>query len=572
MELMGKTELFDKCVEYYEMNGKRWYKLKDICENLGMKSVNVTYVSSKISNINTIKKKVSVNKKEKGMILTLINNEGIFELVDYYEGWDIFNFRKYNKMLIELERERLLNNRMELTFQEEMMYKIDPIKYSLENIKKIRGGEIEADIYNPNDPNNKRFFKAVLSGKDECDYEKEGIISNGEEESIKEVYDYNITKLFDVDIMTYTINNNKWYNTPDICTIFGYSRNSTTNLRSVVSKDNIYECHTKVKNRQTQKTKLINIYGVFEIIDKHYGNYIYDFKHRNKELIKTERERLIKKEDISVEIKEKINNINEEEQMELTIIEQREVLGKDFKIYGDVENPLFLAKDVSEWIEHNKSSELINNVDEDEKLKAIVSHSGQNREMWFLTEEGLYEVLMSSRKSIAKQFKKQVKSILKDIRKNGMYATDELLNNPDLLIQVATKLKEEREERRKLELENKRIAIEKKLAEDTLEIQKPKVEYYNEVLDYNGSMTTTQVAKSLGISSATSLNRILKDAKVLYKVGGQWVLTAPYVGLGYTKEKSYANDIGTLYKNTQWTEKGKKFIYDLLVDLQYIKK
>jgi hypothetical protein len=44
------------------------------------------------------------------------------------------------------------------------------------------------------------------------------------------------------------------------------------------------------------------------------------------------------------------------------------------------------------------------------------------------------------------------------------------------------------------------------------------------------------------------------------------------VGLEYTKEKSYANDIGTLYKNTQWTEKGKKFIYDLLVDLQYIKK
>ena len=57
--------------------------------------------------------------------------------------------------------------------------------------------------------------------------------------------------------------------------------------------------------------------------------------------------------------------------------------------------------------------------------------SGQNREMWFLTEDGLYEVLMQSRKPIAKEFKKQVKQILKEIRKHGMYATDELLDNAD---------------------------------------------------------------------------------------------------------------------------------------------
>lgn len=61
----------------------------------------------------------------------------------------------------------------------------------------------------------------------------------------------------------------------------------------------------------------------------------------------------------------------------------------------------------------------LKNVDEDEKLKAIITHSGQNREMWFLTEDGLYEVLMQSRKPIAKQFKKEVKKILKQIRQTG---------------------------------------------------------------------------------------------------------------------------------------------------------
>ena len=106
---------------------------------------------------------------------------------------------------------------------------------------------------------------------------------------------------------------------------------------------------------------------------------------------------------------------------ELQIIDERELLGKEFKMYGDFENPLFLAKDVAEWIEHSKTSMMLEGVDEDEKLKETIFTSGQNREVWFLTEDGLYEVLMQSRKPIAKQFKKEVKAILKEYRKHGKY-------------------------------------------------------------------------------------------------------------------------------------------------------
>lgn len=62
-------------------------------------------------------------------------------------------------------------------------------------------------------------------------------------------------------------------------------------------------------------------------------------------------------------------------------------------------------------------NEMVSRVDEDEKLKCLIGTSGQNREMWFLTEDGLYEVLMQSRKPIAKAFKKEVKQILKDLKK-----------------------------------------------------------------------------------------------------------------------------------------------------------
>lgn len=154
----------------------------------------------------------------------------------------------------------------------------------------------------------------------------------------------------------------------------------------------------------------------------------------------------------------------------LQVVEQREVLGKEFKIYGDFENPLFLAKDVAEWIEHSKSDVMLKSVDDNEKVKVnnvyVDGRTGGNG-VWFLTEDGLYEVLMQSRKPIAKEFKKEVKKILKTIRQNGMYVTEKLLDNPDLAIQAFTKLKEEREKRKALEIK--------------IESDKPKVLFANAV-------------------------------------------------------------------------------------------
>ena len=54
---------------------------------------------------------------------------------------------------------------------------------------------------------------------------------------------------------------------------------------------------------------------------------------------------------------------------EIKVIDEREVLGKHFRVYGDIENPLFLAKDVAEWIEHSNITRMLSSVDEDEKVK-----------------------------------------------------------------------------------------------------------------------------------------------------------------------------------------------------------
>lgn len=101
---------------------------------------------------------------------------------------------------------------------------------------------------------------------------------------------------------------------------------------------------------------------------------------------------------------------------ELAIIDQRELLGRRFTVYGTKENPLFLAKDVAEWIEHSNPRMMLKNIDDEEKVVNNAYTLGGNQEAWFLTEDGLYEVLMQSRKPIAKTFKKEVKKVLKQIR------------------------------------------------------------------------------------------------------------------------------------------------------------
>lgn len=90
----------------------------------------------------------------------------------------------------------------------------------------------------------------------------------------------------------------------------------------------------------------------------------------------------------------------------IKVIAEQKVLGKEFNIYGTIEEPLFLAKDVAEWIDYAKTgngdfdvSKMIKSVDDDEKFTTNnVRSDGRAHMQSFLTENGLYEVLMLSRK------------------------------------------------------------------------------------------------------------------------------------------------------------------------------
>lgn len=142
----------------------------------------------------------------------------------------------------------------------------------------------------------------------------------------------------------------------------------------------------------------------------------------------------------------------------IQIIEQRELLGKQFRIYGTPNQPLFLVTDVADWIDNiaPQTSEYIE-IDTTEIKNEIIDKSciydneiiTWKQECSFLTEIGLYQVLMQSRKPIARKFERRVKIILECIRENETSRIKSLLNDPDFLSQLITKLEYEKEARMK---------------------------------------------------------------------------------------------------------------------------
>lgn len=271
----------------------------------------------------------------------------------------------------------------------------------------------------------------------------------------------------------------------------------------------------------------------------------------------------------------------------IQVLSETELLGHKFTVYGTAENPLFLAKEVAECIDYAKRSNgsynttmMLQSVDEEEKVANIVDTLGGNQQVWFLTEDGLYEVLMQSRKPIAKEFKKGVKEILKTIRKTGGYIATKQDDTPEeimaraLTIAQATLAKrEERLKQLEAQAEQQQVTIEIQ----TEEIKKaaPKVNYYDNHLQSVNALTATQIAKEIGMS-AEKLNSKLKELGIQFKQSGQWLLKSPYDkwGMHETRTNIFTSERGNTHTNTYtvWTQKGRRFIIALYENDWDVKK
>ena len=239
--------------------------------------------------------------------------------------------------------------------------------------------------------------------------------------------------------------------------------------------------------------------------------------------------------------------------------------------------PLFVGKDVAKALGYvDVAHSILDHVEEEDRTNSKTQ--GQNdpkfgqRGTWLINESGLYSLIMSSKLESAKRFKRWVTSeVLPTIRKTGGY-----VNNDELFIDTYFEGADEQTKSiLRLNLAQiRRLNEEKRQLQETVAVQnqqitemKPKVTYYDIVLQCTDTIPISVIAKDYG-KSAKWMNNYLNTKGIQYKQGDVWLLYQKYAEKGYTKTKTIVYD-GVDANNhskihTYWTQKGRLFIYDLM--------
>ena len=191
---------------------------------------------------------------------------------------------------------------------------------------------------------------------------------------------------------------------------------------------------------------------------------------------------------------------------------------------------------------------------------------GRMQNTLFVNEDGLYDVILESRKESAKKFRKWVTSeVLPSIRKNGGYIANQEQMTPEQIVANALIVAQNiigQKDRQIEELETSVQQMDSVISEMT-----PKVDYADRILSSTDCMTVSQIAQDYGVS-AKRFNKILHSAGIQRKVGDQWILYAEYQGKGYVRNKTceYRKSNGETGTKllTVWTQKGRMLIYEKL--------
>ncbi|HHQ2481067.1 TPA: phage antirepressor KilAC domain-containing protein [Bacillus cereus] len=195
----------------------------------------------------------------------------------------------------------------------------------------------------------------------------------------------------------------------------------------------------------------------------------------------------------------------------------------------------------------------------------LPKHSPQVGKGDLIPEPLVYKLAFKASNDIAEQFQDWLAiEVLPSIRKHGAYMTpntiNALLQDPDLIIGLASQLKQEQQARQIAEQKN--LMLTQQIAENA-----SKITYLDQILQSQDTVTVSQVAADYGLS-AMKLNKILNEEKVQYKVNNQWLLYSKHQNKGYTKSKTvdvvHTDGSRSVKMNTRWTQKGRLFIHELL--------
>lgn len=217
------------------------------------------------------------------------------------------------------------------------------------------------------------------------------------------------------------------------------------------------------------------------------------------------------------------------ENQNLTVIDSEVICNQQVNVYGTREKPLFLAKDVANWLGHSNPSMMLSKIDKEDKIIIYAKLSLQNSDITnayissesdscksnnylFLTEFGVYEVLMQSRLPKAKEFKKGVKEILKRIRLTGKYEAD-THSDDDHSRELIEALKE-----------NNALLRQALQTSTNARQHEANIQYCDDKPKYGPFFNITTIAKKLK-TTAQYLNNMLSNKGYIANIDGSWYPT-----------------------------------------------
>ena len=243
----------------------------------------------------------------------------------------------------------------------------------------------------------------------------------------------------------------------------------------------------------------------------------------------------------------------------------------DNKEFGEVRmaeidgKPHFVATDVAIALGYSTPRDAISR-----HCKGVVKHDtptlGGIQQLSYISEGDVYRLIIRSKLPSAEKFERWIfDEVIPSIRKNGGYISGQENMTDDELLEKAIIVAQKKIAERDKQIQ----ALETEVVEmnNTISEMQPKVNYVDLILKSKSTVLVTQIAQDYGMS-AKSFNKVLKDLGVQHKVGGQWILYRQYQGLGYVHSRTIditrSSGQADVVMQTEWTQKGRLFLYELL--------
>lgn len=237
----------------------------------------------------------------------------------------------------------------------------------------------------------------------------------------------------------------------------------------------------------------------------------------------------------------------EENKKVLEVVAETEILGKNIKMYGSIEEPYFAARDVADWLGERDGYTVGRKVDNEDKDTQLLCTLGGIQKVTVFTEDGLYDACMLSRKKIAKPLKKAIKAYLKSIRKTG--AAIQPGREEEMIEKYFPSFSED---------------TKKDMVKDLIKQNTELKEFYDTLMSTEGLMDINTMAKELGIGEY-KLFAFLRDKKVFFY--NKDMINIPYERFrreGKFKVKESPCRDGNIRSTTYATKKGLEYVRKLL--------